>query len=228
VNLQGETQSAGSSLLPENDVISWSSAGPTLDGRQKPDVLAPGFNIISAMSSRLTYAYTVDNGAKFGYKLIESWQENNLRVNMLTDCGTSMATPVATGVIALWLQADPTLTPAKIKEVLAATSKHINQKVTYPNNIYGHGEIAAYDGLLNILKINTAIPDLPRQLVQVTLQGRTLHIEGCDNAQVTIYSLNGQQVFSGPATDGTIQLPVLSSGVYAVKVGHQGSTLIRL
>ena len=103
-----------------------------------------------------------------------------------------------------------------------------NWLLTNPNNTYGHGEINAYEGLLNILKINTAIPDLPRQLVQVTLEGRTLHIEGCDSAPVSIYSLNGQQVFSAPATDGTIQLPVLSSGVYAVKVGHQGSTLIRL
>lgn len=149
MNINGEKASSSISLLPENDVISWSSAGPTLDGRQKPDVLAPGYNIISAMSSCMTQASVIEDVAKIGSSLIESWREDGRPVNMIAESGTSMSTPVVTGIIALWLQADPTLTPAKIKEVLAAT-------------------------------------------------------------------------------DGTIQLPVLSSGVYAVKVGHQGSTLIRL
>ena len=162
MNINGEKASSSISLLPENDVISWSSAGPTLDGRQKPDVLAPGYNIISAMSSCMTQASVIEDVAKIGSSLIESWREDGRPVNMIAESGTSMSTPVVTGIIALWLQADPTLTPAKIKEVLAATSKHINEKVTYPNNTYGHGEINAYEGLLNILKINTVIPDLPR------------------------------------------------------------------
>jgi hypothetical protein len=55
-----------------------------------------------------------------------------------------------------------------------------------------------------------------------------LNIDGYNDVQVTIYNLNGQQMLNTRATDGTVMLNSLPSGVYAVKIGQQGSTLIRL
>jgi subtilisin family serine protease len=142
-----------------------------------------------------------------------------------------MAAPVVTGTVALWLQADPTLTPKRIKEVIAATAKHPDPTLTYPNTIYGSGEIDAYAGLLKILNI-TSVTNLSTRQADIALEGRTLRINGADVASVTVYSLTGQVMPQTTTTDGVVQLPQLPSAVYAVQVnagGRQlGSTLIRL
>ena len=214
------------------DVISWSSCGPTLDGRRKPDVLAPGRDIISSQNSYLTMAGFFENMNAYTNNLVESWNYNGHRYSMSASSGTSMSCPVVTGIIALWLQANPKLTPAQVMDIIAATSTppFVSLACTepLPNNVYGYGEINALGGLKKILGIDTAIKDLPRQHIGIILDGNTLRIEGCDNAEITLYSLTGQPVFNGQVINGTVELPHLANGVYAVKVGNQGSTLIRL
>lgn len=225
-NIIGASRKSTYNLNPENRIVSWSGVGPTLDGRTKPDVCAPGFNIIAADNSYL--GSSTFNSNAHQQCLVEQWTVGGRNYNMLCESGTSMSTPVVTGIIALWLQAKPNLTLAKVKETIAATSKHLDPNLTYPNNIYGHGEIDAYAGLLKILNIETAIPHLPHQQVQATLNGRTLHIEGNPDIEVTIYNLAGQKVLDTQAVSGIVELHSLPAGVYAVKIGNQGSTLIRL
>ena len=65
-----------------------------------------------------------------------------------------MACPVVAGTIALWLQAVPTLTREDIIGVFSRTCRKPDETLTYPNNVYGHGEIDAYRGLLDILGID--------------------------------------------------------------------------
>ncbi|MBQ6208578.1 MAG: S8 family peptidase [Prevotella sp.] len=226
VNQAGASTSTTYNNFREGLIVSWSGTGPTFDGRTKPDVCAPGFNIISADNSNLIKSFAIGKGHQNG--IVEQWQVNGRTYGMSAVSGTSMAAPVVSGIVALWLQAKPTLTLTEIKDALAATAKHLDPEITYPNNIFGYGEIDAYAGLLKILNIDTAIPELPRQQVQVSLNGQTLRIEGQGDALVTIYNLNGQQMLNTHATDGTVLLPNLPNGVYAVKVGNQGSTLIRL
>jgi len=76
-----------------------SSQGPTRDGRQKPDVAAPGTDIVAA------------NG--FGGEEDSKW------VGMT---GTSMASPYVAGVIGLMLEAEPNLTAAQICGIIQRTS----------------------------------------------------------------------------------------------------------
>ena len=74
----------------------FSSRGPTLDGRLKPDVVAPGVDIVSA-SANTASGYA---GAS----------------------GTSMATPFTAGVVALMLDCNGGLAPSAIKSVLGSTA----------------------------------------------------------------------------------------------------------
>lgn len=82
----------------EDAVASFSSRGPTADGRVKPDVLFPGVNIVAARAS----------GTSMGTPVDEAYTQAS---------GTSMATPHAAGAAALLLAANPALTPAQVKEI---------------------------------------------------------------------------------------------------------------
>ncbi|KQZ45129.1 S8 family serine peptidase [Duganella sp. Root1480D1] len=69
-------------------VVAFSSRGPTADGRIKPDVVAPGTFILSTRS-------TMIGSNNFGWS---AYPNNNLYFHM---GGTSMATPLTSGALAL-------------------------------------------------------------------------------------------------------------------------------
>ena len=70
-----------------------------------------------------------------------------------------MSTPVVTGVIALWLDACPTLTPEQVLQVIQNTSQR-KPGMDYPNNDYGWGEIDAKAGLDYVLSEYCGITDV--------------------------------------------------------------------
>ena len=76
-----------------------SSRGPTMEGRIKPDVVAPGVNILSARSQESKYQNDIADVAasqKF-YPGHPKWQDPNWAVMS----GTSMATPLVAGCVAV-------------------------------------------------------------------------------------------------------------------------------
>jgi len=225
-NIEGSYTYSSGNKNKEGYIVNWSSCGPTLDERRKPDVVAPGYNIVSARSK---FYLNTEEGKDDNSKVVARAKDGGEDREVLMMSGTSMASPVMTGVVALWLQAKPTLTPDEIKQVISRTSKHLDSNMTYPNNTYGYGEVDAYAGLLDILGINTSIPTLSSKQAAITLKGHTLYIEGAtEPVTVNIYNLSGSLVFSAVANNGTVQLPQLPAAVYAVQAGTIGSTLIRL
>ena len=235
VNIDGQTYDGLVSFAPDapGQRAKFSSCGPTFDGRTKPDVVAPGMNIISAYNSfyndldgiRNCLTHTVSSGDRTHYYLAES--------------GTSMASPVVAGIIALWLQAKPDLTPQQALEVIRRTATHPDATMSYPNNEYGHGQIDAYRGLLEVLDLPVSIPDLSReqpQGVTFRVEGNILHADFGDNPPArmlfNIYTLDGRLVLTQDGKNG-VDMTSFRGGIYAVQLitdsqATTGSTLIRL
>jgi serine protease AprX len=125
----------------DDQVASFSSRGPTSDGRVKPDVVLPGVNIIAARAAVTSLG---------GGQIDEYYTSLS---------GTSMATPHAAGVVALLLAANPSLTPRQIKEVLKSTAVDLEENM----NSQGAGRVVdaqtapegGYD-LLAVLEITAA------------------------------------------------------------------------
>ena len=89
-----------------DQVASFSSRGPTSDGRVKPDVCFPGVNIVACRAA----------GTAMGTPVNQLYTSAS---------GTSMATPHATGTCALLLQAKPGSSPQQIKDLLMNTAKDL-------------------------------------------------------------------------------------------------------
>lgn len=85
---------------------SFSSEGPTADGRTKPETYAPGCFIVSSASR-------YDNS---GTLLLAASNGDNLYSYMQ---GTSMSAPFVTGIVASWLQAFPELDPSTLKNIVS-------------------------------------------------------------------------------------------------------------
>ena len=214
---------------PEAGRLSWfSSVGPTIDKRTKPDVTAPGNYVISSLSS----AYLEANPNATSYD-VEHFDLEGRTYVWGAFSGTSMST----------LQAKPTLTPDDIRGILQRTCLHPEEQLTYPNNLYGFGEIDAYKGLLDILGID-GIKELSHhqpQGVRVTARDGMLRLlfaqKPTEPVLLSIYATSGallhRQWLTNTTQDVTLPLPVKTSGIYAIQLtgkdkGITGSQLIRL
>ena len=215
-----------------------SSVGPTLEGQIKPDVCAPGVNIVSAYNNFVNETTDMQYAAwLIGMLDTEYEQQYGGYFVTMAQTGTSMSAPAVTGTIALWMQADPTLTTARIKEVIAASSRKPDSELQYPNNQYGHGEIDAYSGLCYILgvdKIEGITASQPQQ-ASFRLNGRKLSVEYAaipsQQPELRVYSTDGKLLLTEQGT--SIDLSSLPHGVYAVQLNTgnkatSGSTLVRI
>ncbi len=236
VNYLGQWKEASKGPYGERQVNS--SIGPTMDGRIKPDVMAPGMNIISSYSSYYLENHPDANDIKWD---VEHFSFNGRTYAWNTNSGTSMSSPAVAGAIALWLQAKPDLTKEQILDIFSHTCRHYDETMTFPNNYYGYGEIDVYSGLLYLLG-TSGIQGVSASKTTArisTSEGRMTIDFGRPVAEpvvIRLLSLSGRQVMSEKITTGlsayTMTLPHLAKGVYLVQIDGPtsicGSMLVRL
>lgn len=202
----------------------FSSCGPTTDGRQKPDVVAPGCAVVSATSKYWQGFYPMAAVAKSQYA------NDCYDVNI----GTSMSSPFVTGTVALWLQANPKLTPSDVRNILNASSRHdqyTGNTDSCDRNKWGAGKIDAYAGL-QIAAGKTGIRDTLAdvQLFSITTDraARTAKVmyAAKGNATLSIYTTTGQKVAAKTLTASgqTVSLSQLTHGVYVFRLEQGGAT----
>jgi subtilisin family serine protease len=123
--------------VPGRTISSFSSEGPTRDGRQKPEVSAPGEGVFAASSQTQT---------------------------VFRDSGTSMAAPHVSGLIALLMQATPqVLTADQIRNAVVNFARRDPPQGSEWQPRYGAGRISAAASVRSVLSstpANMAAPAL--------------------------------------------------------------------
>lgn len=221
-SIDGNTYGGGQGAPGE--IWTGSSKGPTHDGRLGIDFAAPGEVLFGPYSMDSFYGRFVSSRVAGG---------NNLYG---IQNAVSAAAPLATGVIALMLEMDPTLTPAEILSILQTTARSDNFTGDTPNNTFGHGKIdakAALDEVNRIVGTNDTrsqafvvkiSPNPVRDLLQFSLP------DGQPITDMTVYDVVGRkQVLTAPngTSAGQLDVQSLASGSYFLRVRTAKGLVIR-
>ncbi len=207
-------------------IAGFSSHGPTLDERMKPDFAAPGVNVASSISSFTDASYTTVQSVSF----------QGVMYRFARFSGTSMSSPAVAGVVALLLEADPDLSPAEVRALLRQTARTDATTGTIPpggSTRWGAGKVNAYQALVELLGLTTvaehagggtpwawpnpatnelhvvpALQGSPSTLTIVDATGREVHrARHLGNGFITLYT--------GDLTPGLFLLIVEQDGQYS-------------
>lgn len=149
----------------------FSSRGPTLDGRTKPDLVAPGVAVTSTIPPAST---TSASGFLSG--------KREVYYGALS--GTSMAAPHVSGVVALMLEANPDLSPAQVKRILLATAQDIDAEGV--DNRTGFGfvnaaaavQVAREPELLESARFRDVLAKIPDPAPEGLLERLSYEVDG--------------------------------------------------
>lgn len=213
----------------EGAKASFSSMGPTVDGRVKPDISAPGQTLMSAFpdfgsikSDRATS--TVVDGQTYYYAYMQ---------------GTSMSSPYAAGTIALWLEADSTLDYDGIIDVFQHSCILDENTGSVPNNSWGWGKINAYYGLLYILGYTVGVEDVTKPTVLGVYEDGQSDIfrigfaKNMSDLTLRVVDMSGRVVYTSAEGDimagqeVTVDLSNMAPGMYVINVGGENYKVVR-
>jgi serine protease AprX len=106
----GAVDDRGTTSIVDDTIATFSAYG-TVDGVQKPDLVAPGRNIIALLPSHNRTTISQLHPA------------NRVNNNYFRMSGTSMAAPMVSGAVALLLKDEPNLNPDQVKYRLKSTAR---------------------------------------------------------------------------------------------------------
>ncbi len=207
----------------ENGYSSFSSYGKAVDGRQLPEVLAPGANVIAPFNT-----YYVNQG--YQYQTSE-YMTATAQIGDETQywggmTGTSMSAPFVAGVIALWLEADPTLTVNDIHQLIATTSTK-DETLEGLDEKVGHGRINPVGGIQEILSRSLAglgnvdADNVDQNMIIDQQQGSlTAFLAGENALTASLFTASGVKAAEAKSADSSVTVATdgLSAGIYVLRV----------
>lgn len=229
-SLDGKTYSYGTGMFPEGEVSSFSSYGTTIHGDNLPHICAPGAAIISSISEPYTSSTNFSSFLNYQQAKVEAngktyyWEEA---------IGTSMATPVVSGAIALWLEANPKLTINDVKDIVAKTAvkdDFVKNSKADPVQ-WGAGKFDAYEGLKEAIRRTDVqeVQDDAHILIRTTDNRHfNIFLGGVKALSVTLCNIAGQAVGQYVADGDEINIDAssLASGVYILQANNHTDKII--
>lgn len=190
----GEVTETGAEI---GALSTFSSRGPTRDGRIAPIISAPGEYLISAKSQ-----YTSDEVIAEHYTPY---------------AGTSMSAPVVTGTIAIILQLRPEIDFEELLNLFQVTS-NVEDEFTgeLPNNNFGYGKLNfnTIYGELVTLNVDNYINDQPNITLYPNPSDDYICVDGIDASwEYMLFDISGNLLKSGTYTQN-ISIEELPSGSY--------------
>jgi serine protease AprX len=172
----------------DDQIASYSSKGPTtLDHICKPDLVAPGNRQVSLRVA----GSTLDTA----YPQYEIWPTSGTSMYYELS-GTSMATPVVSGAVALMLQQNSALTPDQVKARLMKTAWKGFGQFTYSHDSVGN----LYNNEYDLFTYGAGYLDIDAALGNTDLATGVALSETAvlnSNGSVSIVSTTPDAVFSG-------------------------------
>lgn len=211
------------------DISSFSSYGSEINGKNIPTLCAPGSTLYSSVSRY--YVNNLTSAAKSN--LQAQTPATNPQYYWEYMSGTSMASPYAAGVVALMLEAVPTLTFDQVREALVNSAVKDATVTSSANRLqWGAGKIDAKAAVKYVLDKYSAIGDVfaddDKRLI-ITADRSTIDVTLAGEAKfnVRVVDLQGRTVASANGVDGnaTVESSTLTPGFYIVNVEGSSANL---
>lgn len=217
----------GEHILKPGGLAYFSSYGPLIDGSMKPEISAPGVDVVSSINHR-SNDYESIVMTKYILDTRYIWSRNS---------GTSMSCPAVTGIVALMLEANPYLTVDQIRDIIFTTAR--NDSKTGPlvardsmDLRWGWGKIDALRAVnkaLSLLNIKQAEQlRTPLRLYPNPASTQVVVNTGCGEPQtLSVYSADGRLVYRTTATlEATLDLTRWQRGIYLLRAGSRTGKLV--
>lgn len=225
----GDRWKTDSSAYITGDIADFSSHGPLINGVMKPEISAPGVDVVSSISYWTDDSYT---------PVAQVITPNPNRTYIWSKMsGTSMSSPATSGAMALILQANPALTVDELRDIVFSNAR--NDNFTGPlvardsmSVVWGWGKLDALKCINEaIRRVSINQVETLRTPLKVFPNPATSSVyinTACGEMQtLEVYTIDGRRVLQQPIhTEATLDVSRWNNGVYILRVGSRTEKLV--